>query len=97
MKQEFVIKRININGKSIKRVVVDSHVRKHIDITDDIILDLVRQLDGTDNIPDDEKNGYQYFVNLLLLENRQYRLIWLLEKDKLYIGVITAYRDRRRK
>lgn len=96
-KLEFIIGKIVVNGKSIRRVVVDPHIRKHGDITDDLLLDLVRLLDDTDNLPVEEKDGFSYFVNLLVARGKQYRLVWLLEEDQLYIGVITAYRDERRK
>jgi hypothetical protein len=39
-----------VNGKAIKQIIVDPHVQKHKDITDDIIIDLLKQLDGTDNL-----------------------------------------------
>ena len=96
-RQEFIIRKITVNGKSINRVIVDDHVRKHKDVTDDLILDLVKQLDGTDNLPDDENSGFQYFTNLFESTGKQYRIVWLLEKDQLYIGVLTVYRDSRRK
>jgi hypothetical protein len=96
-RREFIIRKITVNGKSISRVLVDDHVRKHKDITDDLILDLVKQLDGTDSLPDDVKGEFQYYVNLFESEGKQYRIVWLLEKGKLYIGVVTVYRDSRRK
>lgn len=96
-RNEFIIKKIIVNGRSVRRIVVDDHFKKHKEITDDLILDLVRQLDGTDNIPDDTKDEFEYFVNLIVIGNKKYRLVWLLEKEKLFIGVITAFRDSRRK
>jgi len=96
-RREFIIRKIVVNGRNIQRIVIDPHVAKHKDITDDLIIDLVRQLDGTDNLPDDSSSQFDYFVNLLEANGRQYRLVWLLEKDELYIGVITVYRDSRRK
>jgi hypothetical protein len=62
-----------------------------------LILDLVRQLDRSEQVPDDVKEPYQYFSSLLFVRNNQYRLVWLLEDRKIYIGVITAYRDERKK
>lgn len=96
-RREFIIRKIIVNGKSVNRVLVDDHVRKHKDVTDDLILDLVKQLDGTDNLPDDVKGNFHYFVNLLESEGKQYRIVWLFEKGKLYLGVVTVYRDNRRK
>ncbi len=86
-----------MNGWNIRRVIVDAHVRKHRDITDDLILDLVRQLDKCEQFPDDVKEQFQYFSSLLFLGEKQYRLVWLLEDGEIYIGVITVYRDERKK
>ena len=96
-RREFIIRKITVNGKSISRVLVDDHVRKHKDVTDDLILDLVKQLDGTDSLPDDIRGEFQYYVNLFESDGKQYRIVWLLENGKLYIGVVTVYRDNRRK
>ncbi|MGH1469139.1 MAG: hypothetical protein ACRBBP_09710 [Bdellovibrionales bacterium] len=41
-RQEFIIRKITVNGKSISRILVDNHVRKHKDVKDDLILDLVK-------------------------------------------------------
>ena len=90
-RQGFIIRKINVNGKAISRVLVDDHVRKHKDVTDDLILDLVKQLDGTDNLPDDVKGDFYYFVNLLESRGKQYKVVWLFEKGNLYLGVVTVY------
>ncbi len=96
-KREFWVEEIEINGRKIGRVIIDGHVDKHPDVTDEMILDLVRMLDGVEQLVEDEKVPFQYYVSLLEMGNRQYRLVWLLEDNELYIGVITAYRDERRK
>ena len=96
MRDEFTIKPIIVNGQVIKKVIVDQHVRKHPDITDDMILDLVRELDGGEYRPDDVKPPFEYYVTLERLGEKQYRMIWLLEQDEIYIGVITVYRDERK-
>lgn len=93
----FDISSITVNGRTIRQVIVDTHVRKHKDITDDVILDLVRQLDHSEQLPDDVKGPYEYFSSLLYLKKKQYRLVWLLEQTEIYIGIITAYRDKRKK
>jgi hypothetical protein len=95
MRDEFTIKPISVNGRTITKVIVDPHVRKHPDVTDDMILDLVRQLDGGEFRPEDIKPPFEYFVTLEYLAEKQYRMVWLLEQDEIYIGVITVYRDER--
>lgn len=64
MRDEFTIKPINVNGRHIAKVIVDPHVRKHPDVTDDMIMDLVRTLDGGEFRPDDVKPPFEYYVNL---------------------------------
>jgi len=97
IRNEFHILPIVVNGRKISRVVVDPHVRKHKDITDDVILDLVRKLDRIEQLPDDINGVYEYFTSLLALGHKQYRLVWILERNELYVGVVTAYRDKRKK
>lgn len=96
MRREYSIDPITINGKIIKKLIIDPHVDKHADhISDDLIKKMVRQLDGGIFHSEKEFDGFSYFATILKLEGLYYKLVWLLEKDCLYIGVITAYRDRR--
>ncbi len=85
---------IRVNGVKINKVIIDPHYKeKHSEsITDEIILELVKALDGKDFEPEAVKDEYSYFVSLLELSNKNYKLIWLMEEDELYIGVINAYR-----
>jgi len=86
---------ITVNSKAINRVVIDPHYElKHIDsINDEIILSLVQMLDGRTFVPEVERDGFQYFkTEPLFFNNMSYRLIWLLEKNEIYIGVINAFR-----
>jgi len=95
-RRTFHIQPIIVNGRPISRVVVDDHATEHHpDVTEDTILDLVRLLDGMEQAPDDTKPPFDYFATLLPLQDKQYRLVWLLEDEQLYVGVLTAYRDDR--
>ena len=99
MKQhEYAIEPITVNGIKISRVVIDDHYKeKHRDhMTDALILKLVMQLDGRKEVPEDVVGKFSYFATLVELNEKQYRLVWLLEQDAIYIGVVNAYRDRRR-
>ena len=50
-------------------------------------------LDGKTFTPEVENDGFQYFkTDPLELNGVRYRLIWLLEKNEIYIGVINAFR-----
>jgi len=45
--------------------------------------------------PTGEKDGFKYFASTIKENGQAYKLIWLLEDSFLYIGVITAFKDRR--
>ena len=75
-RKTFKIQTLTINGRTISQVVVDSHATEsHPDITDDVILDLVRLLDGIEQAPDGAKDAYEYFATLLDLNQKSYRLV----------------------
>lgn len=93
-RQEYDIK-ITVNGRRINKVIIDSHYEeKHSDSVDDqIVLGLVRQLDGQFFEPDGSDATYTYFViDKMLFDKNLYKLVWLLEENKLYIGIVNAYR-----
>ena len=88
---------IAVKGWAIKKVVIDSHYEfKNADSVDDpIILALIRRLDGKDFQPNDIDGPFQYFsTEVMELEGRKYKLVWLLENDAPYIGVVNAYRRK---
>lgn len=88
---------ITVNNRHINHVVIDPHYElKHADtISDSLIMKLVGLLDGGDFAPEAIKEGFEYYTTEnLILKGKSYRLIWLLEKDRLYIGVINAYRRK---
>ena len=84
-----------VNGVVIKKVIIDPHYEeRHGDtISDEIILQLVRTLDGEEHLPDKVSPPYSYFKKeRIRLEDKFYRLVWLLEEDEIFVGVINAYR-----
>ena len=86
---------ITVNSKTINRVIIDPHYEiKHGESVDDeIILSLVLMLDGKAFEPEAEKDGFQYFkTDPLDLNGVNYRLIWLLDENEIYIGVVNAFR-----
>lgn len=86
---------ITVNEILITKVIIDTHYEaKHAEsVNDDIILSLVKTLDGQNFEPDDEKPPYSYFVtDNILMNSKAYKLIWLLEDHEIYIGVVNAYR-----
>lgn len=88
---------IIVNNRYIKNLVIDPHYElKHsASISDALILELVKLLDGGDFTPEAVTKGFEYYTaDNLMLKGKRYRLIWLLERDQLYIGVINAYRRK---
>ncbi|RYZ78386.1 MAG: hypothetical protein EOP06_29160 [Proteobacteria bacterium] len=87
---------IVINAKPISRVIIDPHYElKHsASMSDELILELVRKLDGARTEPEKRLGSYAYFESRIELRAKSYKLIWLLEENEIYIGIINAYRRR---
>lgn len=86
---------IVINGINISKIIIDPHyeVKHGSTIDDEIILNLVKTLDNEAYEPDDVDENYSYFVkDMIEHRGKFYKLIWLLESNEIYVGVINAYR-----
>lgn len=94
-RREYEISPIIINRKVINKVIIDPHYeRKHSSSIDDqLILGLVKKLNGHLQLPDDQDGEFSYFATVVELRKKQYRLIWLLENEEIYIGIVNAFRD----
>ena len=89
--------RITVNGQKISKIIIDSHYEaKHAaSVNDQVILELVRQLDDRFFDPDGEDRPYTYFVtDDMVWDGKRYKLVWLLEDNQIYVGVVNAYRRR---
>lgn len=87
---------LTINGRKITKVVIDPHfeVRHKDSINDDIILDLVKSLDMSEEQPVDiDENGFEYFVkDKIELDGKTFKLVWILHINETFIGIVNAYR-----
>lgn len=94
-RRSYKINSIIVNGKIYSEVIIDPHYEeKHAEyINDELILSLVKLLNGRFEVPVDSKDGFDYFATIISLNSKYYRLIWLLEGDAVYIGIINAFRD----
>ena len=84
-----------VNDRPIHQVVIDRHYEEeHAEsVTDEIVLALVARLDGRTFDSDDRDEEYEYFkTDPIEYGGKNYRLIWLLKDDSMFIGVINAYR-----
>lgn len=86
---------IRVNGLALRKLIIDPHYEeKHArSISDELIIELVKTLSGNEYEADDIDERYSYFVNdRIEYQCKFYKLIWLLEDQQIYIGVINAYR-----
>ncbi len=87
-----------LNGRQIEQVIINPHYEeKHSDsVIDEIILNLVKKyLDGeeVESASGPDEDGFEYFVrDLLELDGKFYKLVWLLKDNEVYIGIVNAYR-----
>lgn len=94
-RKEYAVELV-INGKKIEKVVIDSHYEeKHSAVINDVmILKLVDLLKNEFHDVNDYKFPFKYYVsNRLEIEDKLYRIIWLLEENKSYIGILNAFRS----
>ena len=86
---------ILLNRKRISKVIIDPHYEeKHAaSINDEIILRLVRTLDGETVEALERRPPYSYFVrDRIELDGKFFKLVWLLEDDQIHIGIVNAHR-----
>jgi len=94
-RRTYKIDPITVNEEIYTEVVIDSHYElKHSGhINDELILSLVLLLNGAEQLPEDTKGPFNYYTTIIEFKNKAYRLVWLLEDGKLYIGVVNTFRD----
>ena len=76
-------------------MIIDPHYEKKNceSVNDEIILNLVQTLNGKTYELVDKKDSYSFFVDRLCLKNKTYKIIWLLEENEVYIGIINVFRS----
>ncbi len=87
--------KITINGRNLSHVIIDQHYRvKHgQSMNDDVILDLVKTLDGKKFPPDRVQGENEYFtVEPVFRLKKPYRVILVLCLTNDYLGVVNAFR-----
>ncbi len=88
-----------INDKHVHRLIIDQHYKENHSeaMTDELIIDLVKSINGETFQVDKETELYQYFVaEPIFQEDRPYRLVLLLCLYDDYLGVINAFRVDRK-
>jgi hypothetical protein len=90
--------RIWINSQRYDRVIIDQHYReKHSESIDDkLILELVGKLDGELVRIEGVRGQFQYSTEVVMLNERFYRLVLVIDIFENFLGVINAFRVDRR-
>jgi hypothetical protein len=91
---------IIINKRKLKRLIIDQHYKKKHSstVTDRTIIELVKTLNEETLPVDKEVDGYQYFrVEPVTHKKSPYRLVLVIYIHDDFLGVINAFRVKRRK
>ena len=87
---------LTVNGKRLNQIVIDPHYEeKHAkSVDDETIVALVGLLNGKTFVPIDvDDEGFEYFMNdRMEIKGKFFKLIWLLQENELFVGVVNAYR-----
>lgn len=89
---------ITINNRKLSSVVIDQHYQvNHPEMNDDLIIELIKTIDNGIFPIENEKDGFEYFkVEPVEFEDRPYRLVLLMYVYEDFLGVINAFRVRRK-
>ncbi len=83
---------VTLNKRQFNRVVIDPHFEKnHPDMTDQLILELVKCLDRSESEPISERDGFTYLAREIRWQDKPYRVV-LTYCDEDFLGVINAFR-----
>jgi hypothetical protein len=86
---------VMINGIMVNRFsLIHIMKKKHAGtVTDEIILEWVKTLNGLEIEPVKVDEPFSYFESdRIEYRGKSYKLIWLLEMGQRYIGIVNAYR-----
>ena len=85
-----------INGHILNSVVIDSHYElNHKDMTDFLILQIVKSIDGLVTRPERVNPPFEYYkYDFLKFDRKLYRLVWCIHLEKQYFGVINCFRRK---
>ena len=86
--------RLEVNSRQVNEVVIDPHYQtKHADISDALILELVKRLAGKEFQADERDGEWEFFMlDRIEHQSKQYRLVWCMRDECLFIGVINCFR-----
>jgi hypothetical protein len=83
---------VTLNERCFSLLVVDSHYeKKHPEITDQLILELVGQLDRSNIELAGQSGGFKYIAHEMRWQNMRYRIV-LTYCEESFLGVINVFR-----
>ena len=91
---------IMINERRLNRIVIDQHyLTKHADsMNDELILDLVKSIDGGFYDVESEDSLFQYLVAEPVFNmKRPYRLVMVIALYSDYLGIVNAFRINKKR
>lgn len=87
------------NGKRHHPLIIDSHfLDKHSDLTYEIIVELVKTLNGSFFEAQEIKDMWHYYaIEPVFYNTLAYRLILVIHQNERFLGVINAFRVRKKR
>ena len=83
---------VTLNKRRFDRLLIDPHYEeKHPDMTDEIIIELVKQLNETESEPVSVSDGFTYLACEIVWQGKPYRIV-LTYCEESFLGVINAFR-----
>ena len=87
---------IEVNGYSFSKVVIDQHYQeKHADITDQLILELLKLFVDKRTFQPDKLTTDYFVLEKILHHGKKYKLIWQINEQTSLL-VVNCYRIRKK-
>jgi len=88
--------KLEANGYKFSEVVISHHYQeKHSDITDELILELLRLFVDKKTFQPDKLTTDYFVLEKLLHQGKKYKLIWQIENKNSFI-VVNCYRIKKK-
>lgn len=88
---------IIVNDIEFWEIVINPECQiKHPDITDELILELAKQLDGKKFWGKRGKDNWEYFeFEPLFHKHKAYRLVWCWDENYSFLGIQNCFRRKK--
>ena len=87
---------IEVNGYSFRKVDISQHYQeKHADITDELILELLKLFVDKKTFQPDKLTTDYFVLEKILHLGKKYKLVWQIEDQKTFI-VVNCHRIKKK-